>query len=122
MIILKDILTPLEWKTTMLVLKQTRDKFGQKDYIMFKKMVMVVGYIYGLDGYIGYHVFINRALELIKSYGRSPTHTFGFESRLYTDSFFGVEKGYIVDASLDDIRVKMSNTRLEMLKVKSIHH
>ena len=120
MIVLKDILTPLEWRTTMLVLKQTKDKLGQKDYITFKKMVMIVGHIYGLDGYIPYHVFINRAVELIRGYGMSPTHTFGFESRLYTDSFFGINKKHIVESTLEDIRVEMANKRLEMLKVQDI--
>lgn len=120
MIVLKDILTPLEWRTTMLALKQTKDKFGQKNYITFKKMVMIVGYIYGLDGYISYHEFINRAVELIRGYGMSPTHTFGFENRLYTDSFFGINKKHIVESTLEDIRVEMANKRLEMLKVQEI--
>ena len=120
MIVLKDILTPLEWRTTMLALKQTKDKFGQKDYITFKKMVMIVGYIYGLDGYISYHEFINRAVELIRGYGMSPTHTFGFEKKLYTDSFFGINKKHIVESTLEDIRVEMANKRIEMLKLQEM--
>lgn len=120
MIILKDILTPLEWRTTMLALKETKDKFGQKDYITFKKMVMIVGYIYGLDGYISYHSFINRAVELIRGHDMSPIHTFSFKSRLNSDSFFGINKKHIVESTLEDIRVEMANKRLEMLKVQDI--
>ena len=81
---------------------------------------MIVGYIYGLDGYISYHEFINRAVELIRGYGMSPTHTFGFENRLSTDSFFGINKKHIVESTLEDIRVEMANKRLEMLKVQEI--
>ena len=115
MIRLKDILTKEELKKTMLVLEQTKYKYGHKDYVTFKKMVLVVGFIYGLEGYISYHSFINRALDLMKS-NQSPIHTFGFQSRRYNESFFGIEKKIILNSSVDEIRVMMANLRIKVLK------
>ena len=39
MIVLKDILTPSEWRTTMQTLKMTKTVFGQDDYYLFKKII-----------------------------------------------------------------------------------
>ena len=121
MIVLKDVLTPLEWRTTMLILKLTKTIFGEEDYIMFKKMVMVVGFIHGLQGYIGYQEFINSALDLIKHSHKSPVYTFGFEQRFYNESFFGVNKRHIVESTLEEIRDEMAEKRSRILKVEQIN-
>lgn len=120
MIVLKDILTPLEWRATMQILKMTKTVFGQDDYYLFKKMVMVAGFIYGLDSYISYGSFINSALNMIKYYDMSPINTFGFKDREMTESFFGVSKRLICESSLDSVRNIMANKREEMLKAQEI--
>lgn len=120
MIVLKDVLSPSEWRTTMQVLKMTKTVFGQDDYYLFKKMVMVAGFIHGLDGYFKYQGFINSALNLIEYYNMSPINTFGFKERKMTDSFFGVSKRVICEASLNEVRDMMANKRKEMLKVQEI--
>lgn len=118
MIVLKDILTPFEWRTTMQILKMTKTVFGQDDYYLFKKMVMVVGFIHGLDSYITYQEFIDEALSLIKYGNVSPINTFGFKNRRMSDSFFGVSKKFICESSLNEVRDTMANIREEMLKVQ----
>jgi hypothetical protein len=120
MIIFKDILSPLEWRTTMLILKITKTMFGQNDYYLFKKMVMVVGFIHGLDGYLCYQGFIDAALKLIKRHHMSPINTFGFKDRKMTGYFFGVSKKYICESSLNEVRDMMTNKREEMLKAQQI--
>jgi len=120
MIVLKDVLTPSEWRTTMQVLKMTKTVFGQDDYCLFKKMVMVVGFIHGLDGYINYQMFINTAHDLIKLCHISPINTFGFKDREMTDYFFCVTKKFICESSLNEVRDMMANKREEMLKVQEI--
>ena len=120
MIILKDILTPFEWRTTMLILKMTKTVFGQDDYYLFKKMVMVVGFIHGLNSYISYQAFIDTALDLIKCCHKSPINTFGFKDRKMTDSFFGISKKIICEYSLNKVRDMMANKREEMLKVQEM--
>ena len=119
MIVLKDVLTPLEWRTTMLVLKMTKTMFGQDDYHLFKKMVMVVGFIHGLKGYIKYQAFIDTALNLLQ-YHLSPINMFRFKDRKMTESFFGVSKKTICESSLNEVRDMMANKREEMLKVQEI--
>lgn len=118
MIVLKDVLTPLEWRTTMLVLKITKTMFGQDDYHLFKKMVMVVGFIHGLKGYIKYQAFIDRALNLLIDHHMSPINMFRFKDRKMTESFFGVSKKTICESSLNEVRDMMANKRKEMLKFK----
>lgn len=120
MIVLKDILTPSEWRTTMQILKMTKTVFGQDDYYLFKKMVMVVGFIHGLDSYISYQAFIDTALDLIKCCHMSPINTFGFKDRKMTDSFFGVSKNFICESSLNEVRDMMVNKREEMLIIQEI--
>lgn len=118
MIILKDVLTPLEWRTTMQILKMTKTVFGQDDYYLFKKMVMVAGFIHGLDGYFNYQAFIDSAFNLIKCYNISPINTFGFKDRKMTDPFFGISKKFICESSINEVRDMMANIREEMLKVQ----
>ena len=118
MIVLKDVLTPLEWRTTMLVLKMTKTMFGQDDYHLFKKMVMVVGFIHGLEGYIKYQAFIDIAFNLLLDRHMSPINTFRFKDRKMTESFFGVSKKTICESSLNEVRDMMANKRKEMLKFK----
>ena len=120
MIVLKDVLSPLEWRTTMQILKITKTVFGQDDYYLFKKMVMVAGFIYGLDVYINYQAFIDTALDLVKCCHKSPINTFGFKDRKMTDHFFGVSKKFICESSLNEVRDMMANKREEMLKVQEI--
>lgn len=120
MIVLKDVLSPLEWRRTMLVLKMTKTIFGQDDYYLFKKMVMVVGFIHGLDGFLNYQDFINLALNLIKRCHISPINTVHFKDRKMTESFFGVSKKTICESSLNEVRDMMANKREEMLKVQEI--
>lgn len=117
MIILKDVLSPLEWRTTMFILKITKTMFGQDDYYLFKKMVMVVGFIHGLDSYISYQGFINIAFDLIKHH-KSPINTLSFNDREMTASFYGVSKKFICESSLNEVRDMMANKREEMLKVQ----
>ncbi len=119
MIILKDVLSPLEWRTTMFILKITKTMFGQDNYYLFKKMVMVVGFIHGLDGYFNYQGFINIAFDLIKQH-KSPINTLSFNDRKMTDFFFGVSKKFICESSLNEVRDMMANKREEMLKVQEI--
>lgn len=121
MIILKDILTPSEWRATMSILKITKTMFGQDDYYLFKKMVMVVGFIHGLEGYITYEHFINSALELIKLHNASPINTFGFHVRSMTAYFFGVNKKHILESTLEEIRDEMASKRLQMLELEKIN-
>lgn len=120
MIILKDILTPFEWRTTMQTLKMTKTVFGQDDYYLFKKMVMVAGFIHGLESYITYEHFINTAFDLLQHWHISPINTFNFKDRKMTDSFFDVSKKFICDSSLNEVRDMMANKREEMLKVQEI--
>ena len=120
MIVLKDVLSPLEWRRTMLVLKMTKTMFGQDDYHLFKKMVMVVGFIHGLDGFLNYQDFINLALNLITRCHISPINTVHFKDRKMTDSFFGVSKKFICESSINEVRDMMANKREEMLKVQEI--
>lgn len=120
MIVLKDVLSPSEWRTTMLILKITKTMFGQDDYYLFKKMIMVVGFIHGLDGYFNYQGFINSALDLLQRHHMSPINTFNFKNRKMTDSFFGVSKKFICESSLNEVRDMMANKRKEMLKVQEI--
>ena len=118
MIVLKDVLSPLEWRRTMLVLKMTKTMFGQDDYHLFKKMVMVVGFIHGLERYIKYQAFIDIALNLLLDHHMSPINTLRFKDRKMTDSFFGVSKKTICESSLNEVRDMMANKRKEMLKFK----
>ena len=119
MIVLKDVLSPLEWRRTMLVLKMTKTMFGQDDYHLFKKMVMVVGFIHGLERYfIKYQAFIDIAFNLILDHHMSPINTFRFKDRKMTESFFGVSKKTICESSLNEVRDMMANKRKEMLKFK----
>ena len=120
MIALKDVLSPLEWRRTMLILKITKTRFGQDDYYLFKKLVMVVGFIHGLDGYFDYQVFIDTAFALVLCLHMSPINTFNFKNRKMTDSFFGVNKKIICESSLNEVRDMMANKREEMLKVQEI--
>ena len=120
MIVLKDVLSPSEWRTTMLILKITKTMFGQDDYYLFKKMVMVAGFIHGLNGFLNYQGFINLALDSIKRFHMSPINTLSFKDRKMTDSFFGVSKRVICEASLNEVRDMMANKRKEMLKVQEI--
>ena len=120
MIVLKDVLSPLEWRRTMLVLKMTKTMFGQDDYHLFKKMVMVVGFIHGLEGYIKYQAFIDIALNLLLDRHMSPINTFRFKDRKMTESFFGVSKKTICESSLNEVRDMMANKRKEMLKFKEM--
>ena len=120
MIVLKDVLTPLEWRTTMLVLKMTKTMFGQDDYHLFKKMVMVVGFIHGLEGYFKYQAFIDVALNLLQDRHMSPINTLHFKDRKMTESFFGVSKKTIGESSLNEVRDMMVNKRKEMLKFKEM--
>jgi hypothetical protein len=119
MIVLKDVLTPLEWRTTMRILKITKTMFGQDDYYLFKKMCMVVGFIHGLGGYFNYRMFINSA-DSLQQCNISPINAFGFKNRKMTDSFFGVSKKIICESSLNEVRDMMANKREEMLKVQEI--
>ena len=121
MITLKDVLTPSEWRTTMSILKLTKTMFGQDDYYLFKKMVMVVGFIHGLEGYASYKYFINSALDLIGLDKVSPIYTFGFYARRMTASFFGVNKKHILESTLEEIRDEMASKRLEMLELQKIN-
>ena len=120
MIVLKDVLSPLEWRTTMLILKITKTMFGQDDYYLFKKMVMVAGFIHGLNGFLNYQGFINTALDLLQCRHISPINTLHFKDRKMTDSFFGVSKKFICESSLNEVRDMMVNKRKEMLKVQEI--
>jgi hypothetical protein len=120
MIVLKDILTPLEWRKTMRSLKMTKTVFGQNDYYLFKKMVIVVGFIHGLDGYFSYQAFIDTALDLIKYNKMSPINTLGFKDRKMTDFFFCLTKKTICESSLNEVRDMMANKRKEMLKTQEI--
>lgn len=120
MIIFKDILTPFEWRATMQILKMTKTVFGQDDYYLFKKMVIVVGFIHGLDSYISYQGFINIAFDLIMKQHKSPINTLSFNDRETTDSFYGVSKKFICESSLNEVRDMMANKREEMLKVQEI--
>ena len=120
MIVLKDVLTPSEWRRTMLILKITKTRFGQDDYYLFKKLVMVVGFIHGLDGYFDYQVFIDTAFDLVLCLHMSPINTFNFKNRKMTDSFFGVNKKIICESSLNEVRDMMANKREEMLKVQEM--
>ena len=117
MIVLKDILTPSEWRTTMLNLKLTKTLFGQDDYYLFKKMVMVVGFIHGLGGYVSYQSFINSTLDMIRLL-KSPINAFFFKDMSMTETFFGVNKKIICESSLNEARDMMANKRKEMLKFK----
>jgi hypothetical protein len=119
MIVLKDVLTPSEWRTTMLILKTTKTMFGQDDYYLFKKMVMVVGFIHGLDGFLNYQQFIDAA-NLLQRCHISPINTLNFKDRKTTDSFFGVSKKIICESSLNEVRDMMANKRKEMLKAQEI--
>jgi nitrogenase molybdenum-iron protein alpha/beta subunit len=119
MIVLKDVLSPLEWRTTMQVLKITKTVFGQDDYYLFKKMVMVAGFIHGLDGYFNYQGFINIAFDMLNHH-ISPINTLSFNARKMTDSFFGVSKKFICESSLNKVRDMMANKRKEMLKAQEI--
>lgn len=121
MITLKEVLSPLEWRNTMQILKMTKTVFGQDDYYLFKKMVMVVGFIHGLESYIPYERFINTALDLIKLYNMSPINTFAFHDRIMTASFFGVSKKHILESTLEEIRDEMASKRLEMLELQKIN-
>ena len=94
--------------------------FGQDDYYLFKKMVIVVGFIHGLDGYFSYQAFIDTALDLIKYCHESPINTFGFKDRKMTESFFGISKKIICESSLNEVRDMMANKRKEMLKAQEI--
>lgn len=114
MIVLKDILTPSEWRTTMLILKLTKTLFGQDDYYLFKKMVMVVGFIHGLGGYVSYQYFINSTLDMIRL-SKSPINAFFFKDMSMTETFFGVNKKIICESSLNEVRDMMANKRKEML-------
>lgn len=117
MIVLKDILTPSEWRTTMLILKLTKTLFGQDDYYLFKKMVMVVGFIHGLGGYVSYQSFINSTLDMIRLL-KSPINAFFFKDMSMTETFFGVNKKIICEFSLNEVRDMTANKRKEMLKSK----
>ena len=119
MIVLKDVLSPLEWRTTMSILKMTKTMFGQDDYYLFKKMVMVVGFIHGFYGFLNYQEFIDIAI-LLQRYHISPINTLNFKDRKMTDSFFGVNKKIICESSLNEVRDMMANKRKEMLKVQEI--
>jgi len=118
MIALKDVLSPLEWRRTMSILKITKTRFGQDDYYLFKKMVMVVGFIHGLDGYLNYQGFIDTAFNLVLCLHMSPINTFNFKNRKMTDSFFGVNKKHILESTLEEIRDEMASKRLEMLELQ----
>ena len=118
MIVLKDVLSPLEWRRTMLVLKMTKTMFGQDDYHLFKKMVMVVGFIHGLEGYIKYQAFIDIAFNLLLDRHMSPINSFLKKKKKMTESFFGVSKKTICESSLNEVRDMMANKRKEMLKFK----
>lgn len=118
MIVLKDILTPLEWRTTMLILKMTKTLFGQDDYYLFKKMVMVAGFIYGFDGCVSYQYFLDSALNVIRFSYKSPINALSFKDRSMTDFFFGVSKKFICESSLNEVRDMMANKRKEMLKAQ----
>lgn len=120
MIVLKDVLSPLEWRTTMLILKVTKTMFGQDDYYLFKKLVMVAGFIHGLDAYASYQEFINSAFELIMFCHKSPINTFNFKDRKMTDFFYCLSKKTICESSLNEVRDMMANKREEMLKVQEI--
>ena len=117
MIVLKDILTPSEWRTTMLILKLTKTLFGQDDYYLFKKMVMVVGFIHGLGGYVSYQSFINSTVDMIRLL-KSPINAFFFKDMSMTETFFGVNKKIICESSLNEVRDMMASKRKEMLKLK----
>lgn len=119
MIVLKDILTPLEWRTTMLILKMTKILFGQDDYYLFKKMVMVAGFIHGLDGYVSYQSFLDSAINMIRFSYKSPINVFYFKDMSMTESFFGVSKKFICESSLNEVRDMMANKRKEMLIQKT---
>lgn len=119
MIVLKDILTPSEWRTTMLILKLTKTLFGQDDYYLFKKMVMVAGFIHGLDGYVSYQSFLDSAINMIRFSYKSPINVFYFKDMSMTESFFGVSKKFICESSLNEVRDMMANKRKEMLIQKT---
>lgn len=120
MIVLKDVLSPLEWRITMSILKTTKTMFGQDDYYLFKKMVMVVGFIHGLEGYATYKEFINSACNLVTYDKVSPINTFAFHARSMTASFFGVNKKHILESTLEEIRDEMASKRLQMLELEKI--
>jgi len=117
MIILKDVLSPLEWRKTMQILKMAKTLFGQDDYYLFKKMVMVAGFICGLDSYISYGDFLDTAFNLVKGH-ISPINTFGFHDREMTGFFFCLTKKTICESSLNEVRDFMANKREKMLKAQ----
>ena len=116
MITLKDILTKEELRTTNWLLKQTKSQFGYEDYLLFKKMATIVGFIYGLEGYRTYQSFIKNATWLVK-HNRSTIETFAFNERVEeTGDFFGIKIKFIKNATFEEVRAKMIKTREEKLK------
>lgn len=115
MIVLKDILTKDELKRTKIILFSTKYKFGNKDYNKFKKMILVVGYTYGLTRYIPYSTFITRAEELMKK-NISPIYTWEFETRKLNEDFFGIRKKIILTSTLYELTTIMINRRNYLLK------
>lgn len=118
-IYLKDVLTPQEWRETMWALKQTKKYFGEDDYYLFKKMVIVVGFIHGLQGYISYLTFISSAKDLIRN-KVTPLRTFGFNGRTTNQSFFGVPMSLIYGNTFEQLRNYMVEKRIKMLKVQQL--
>ena len=114
-IYLKDVLTKQEWRETMWALKQTKKYFGEDDYYLFKKMVIVVGFIYGLQGFISYLTFIRSARDLIVN-KITPLRTFGFDGRKMNQSFFGVTISRIYGNTFEQLRNYMMEKRIRMLK------
>ena len=116
-IYLKDVLTKQEWRETMWALKQTKKYFGEDDYYLFKKMVIVVGFIYGLQGFISYLAFIRSARDLIRN-KVTPLRTFCFHSRKMNEQFFGVPKNLIYGNTFEQLRKYMMEKRIRMLKLE----
>ena len=111
------MLTKQEWRESMWALKQTKKYFREDDYYLFKKMVIVVGFIYGLQGFIPYLTFIRSARDFIRN-KVTPLRTFGFDGRKMNESFFGVPMDIIYGNTFEQLRKYMMEIRIKMLKLE----
>ena len=99
----------------MWALKQTKKYFGEDDYYLFKKMVIVVGFIHGLEGFISYLTFIRSARDMIRN-KVTPVKTFCFHSRKMNEQFFGVPMKTIHEKTFEQLRNYMMEKRIRILK------
>lgn len=110
MITIQNRLTKNEIERTRKLLFQVKTECNHNEYYLFKKLILIVGLIHGVLGFISYQEFLYNSERLMNKPKPKPTRVFGFDQR---NIFFGINIKFIKEATIDQIRIYVYDAYLK---------